>query len=51
LIFGRLLGGELNALFEDVEGYVGLVLVDDERWAEADAGFAAAEDEQAALEG
>src|ERR1700742_1829102 len=42
---------ELDALFEDVEGDVGLVLVDDEGWTEADAGFAAAEDEKAALEG
>ena len=51
LIFGWLLGGELNALLENVEGYVGFLLVDDERWAETDAGFAAAEDEEAALEG
>jgi hypothetical protein len=40
-----------DALLEDVEGYVGFVLVDDEGWAEADAGLAAAENEEAALEG
>ena len=47
----QLLCSERDALFEDVEGDIGLVLVDDERWAEADAGFTAAEDEEAALEG
>src|SRR5271154_7029725 len=48
---GCLLRCELDALLEDVEGDIGLLLVDDEGRAEADAGFAAAEDEQAALEG
>src|ERR1700722_12073827 len=43
--------GESDALFEDVECDVGFVLVDDERGTEADTGFAAAEDEEAALEG
>ena len=41
----------MDAVFEDVEGDVSLWLVDDERWAEADAGFAAAEDQEAAFEG
>src|ERR1700677_255218 len=43
--------GEGDALFEDVECDVGFVLVDDERGTEANGGFAAAEDEEAALEG
>jgi hypothetical protein len=43
--------GEGDALFEDVECNVGFVLVDDERGTEADGSFAAAEDEEAALEG
>src|ERR1700734_484604 len=45
------MGCELNALLEDVEGDVGFLLFGDERGAETDAGFAAAEDEEAALEG
>src|ERR1700761_8428103 len=43
--------GEGDALFEDVECDVSFVLVDDERGTEADGGFAAAEDEEAAFEG
>src|SRR5271170_3028734 len=48
---GLAMGCELDALLEDVEGDVSLLLVDDERGAETDAGLAATEDEEAALEG
>ena len=48
---GDYFAAELDALFEDVEGDVGFLLVDDEGRAEADAGLAAAEDQEAAFEG
>jgi hypothetical protein len=48
---GGLLGRELDTFFEDVEGDAYLLLVDDERVAEADGGLAAAEDQEAAFEG
>ena len=50
-VFVALLCGEGDALFEDVECDVGLVLIDDERRTEADGGFSATENEETTLEG
>src|SRR5215469_15356830 len=46
-----LIYSQRNAHLEDVEGYVGFLLVDDERRAEADGVFAAAEQQKAIVEG
>ncbi len=44
-------GGKSDALFENIEGDVGLLLGDDERRTEADGVFTAAEQQKAAVEG
>lgn len=50
-VAAKLFCGEGDTLFENVKSDVGLVLINDQRRTQADAGFAAAEDEQAAFEG